>query len=71
MTAAPNGLKDELRRGRPLGVVVLHSGTTPSRVVSYAEFEATWARRRGWTLLITPAGEATGGEARGPERRAG
>lgn len=40
------------------GVVVLHSGTTPSRVVSYAEFEATWARRRGWTLLITPAGGA-------------
>ena len=36
--------------------VVLHSGTTPYRVVSYAEFERTWARRRAWTLLITPSG---------------
>lgn len=36
--------------------VVLHSGTTPYRVVSYAEFERTWARRRAWTLLIVPAG---------------
>lgn len=35
------------------GAVVLHSGTTPYRVVSYAEFERTWARRRAWTLLIT------------------
>jgi ABC-type bacteriocin/lantibiotic exporter with double-glycine peptidase domain len=34
--------------------VVLHSGTTPYRVVSYAEFERTWARQRAWTLLITP-----------------
>lgn len=37
------------------GVVVLHSGTTPHRVASYAAFEASWARRRNWTLLITPA----------------
>ncbi|HEV8675048.1 MAG TPA: PA2778 family cysteine peptidase [Methylomirabilota bacterium] len=35
--------------------VVLHSGTTPYRIVSYAEFERSWARRRAWTLLITPA----------------
>jgi hypothetical protein len=39
------------------GVVVLHSGTTPHRVVPYPEFERTWARRRAWTLLITPAGQ--------------
>jgi len=38
------------------GVVVLHSGTTAYRVVEYAEFERTWARRRAWTLLITPPG---------------
>jgi len=37
------------------GAVVLHSGPTPYRVVSYAEFERSWARRRAWTLLITPA----------------
>ncbi len=37
------------------GVVVLHSGTTPYRVASYAAFEASWARRRNWTLLITRA----------------
>jgi ABC-type bacteriocin/lantibiotic exporter with double-glycine peptidase domain len=36
------------------GAVVLHSGTTAYRVVSYGEFERTWARRRAWTLLITP-----------------
>ena len=47
------------------GVVVLHSGTNPYRVVSYTEFEASWARRRGWTLLITPPGEA----ARSGERQ--
>jgi len=35
--------------------VVLHSGTTAYQVVSYAEFEWTWARRRAWTLLITPS----------------
>jgi ABC-type bacteriocin/lantibiotic exporter with double-glycine peptidase domain len=34
--------------------VVLHSGTTPYRVVSYPAFERSWARRRAWTLLITP-----------------
>jgi ABC-type bacteriocin/lantibiotic exporter with double-glycine peptidase domain len=39
-------------------VVVLHSGTTPYRVLSYAEFLRTWAARRGWSLLITPAGDA-------------
>lgn len=33
--------------------VVLHSGTTAYRLLSYAEFERTWAARRGWTLLIT------------------
>jgi ABC-type bacteriocin/lantibiotic exporter with double-glycine peptidase domain len=36
--------------------VVLHSGTTPYRVLSYAEFERTWARRRAWTLVVTPGG---------------
>jgi ABC-type bacteriocin/lantibiotic exporter with double-glycine peptidase domain len=40
------------------GVVVLHSGTTPYRVVSYAEFERTWGHRRAWTLLVTPIGPA-------------
>jgi ABC-type bacteriocin/lantibiotic exporter with double-glycine peptidase domain len=40
------------------GAVVLHSGTTPFRVLSYAEFERTWRARRGWTLLVTPAGRA-------------
>ena len=40
------------------GAVVLHSGTTPYRVLSYAEFERTWAARRAWTLLITPSGNA-------------
>jgi ABC-type bacteriocin/lantibiotic exporter with double-glycine peptidase domain len=39
-------------------VVVLHSGTTPYRLLSYAEFLRTWAARRGWTLLITPPGAA-------------
>jgi len=34
--------------------VVLHSGTTAYHVLSYADFERTWARRRAWTLLITP-----------------
>jgi ABC-type bacteriocin/lantibiotic exporter with double-glycine peptidase domain len=38
------------------GVVVLHSGTTAYRVVPYAEFERSWARRRAWTLLITSPG---------------
>ena len=38
------------------GVVVLHSGTTPYRVVPAALFERAWAARRHWTLLITPAG---------------
>jgi ABC-type bacteriocin/lantibiotic exporter with double-glycine peptidase domain len=36
--------------------VVLHSGTDAYRVVPYDEFERTWARRRGWTLLVTPPG---------------
>jgi ABC-type bacteriocin/lantibiotic exporter with double-glycine peptidase domain len=36
------------------GVVVLHSGTTAYRVLSYAEFERTWAARGRWTLLVTP-----------------
>jgi ABC-type bacteriocin/lantibiotic exporter with double-glycine peptidase domain len=40
------------------GVVVLHSGTTPYRLVSYADFERTWRAGRGWTLLVTPAGRA-------------
>lgn len=39
-------------------VVVLHSGTTPYRVLSYAEFLRTWAARRGWLLLIMPPGDA-------------
>ena len=37
------------------GVVVLHSGRTPYRVVPVAEFEHAWAARRYWTLLILPA----------------
>jgi hypothetical protein len=40
------------------GVVVLHSGTTPFRVVPTAEFLRSWAARRGWTLLISPPGPA-------------
>jgi ABC-type bacteriocin/lantibiotic exporter with double-glycine peptidase domain len=36
--------------------VVLHSGPEAYRVVPYDEFERTWARRRGWTLLVTPPG---------------
>lgn len=36
--------------------VVLHSGPDAYRVVPYADFEQTWARRRGWTLLVTPGG---------------
>ena len=78
------GVKAELRRGRPLivfqdlgrgpvsvphfavllgyddraEVVVLHSGTTPNRLLPYAEFLRTWEARRGWTLLITPPGAA-------------
>jgi ABC-type bacteriocin/lantibiotic exporter with double-glycine peptidase domain len=43
--------------------VVLHSGTTAYRVVSYAEFERTWARGRAWTLLITPAGESNASQS--------
>jgi ABC-type bacteriocin/lantibiotic exporter with double-glycine peptidase domain len=39
--------------------VVLHSGTTPYRVISYAEFARSWARRRAWTLLITPPDRAS------------
>jgi ABC-type bacteriocin/lantibiotic exporter with double-glycine peptidase domain len=39
-------------------VVVLHSGTTAYRIVSYPEFLRTWAARRGWSLLITPPGAA-------------
>ena len=36
--------------------VVLHSGTEAYRVVPYDDFERSWARRRGWTLLVTPPG---------------
>jgi hypothetical protein len=36
------------------GVVVLHSGATPYRVLSYPEFLRTWEARRRWTLLVTP-----------------
>jgi Peptidase_C39 like family len=36
--------------------VVLHSGVTAFRVLSYAEFERTWQARGRWTLLITPPG---------------
>ena len=39
-------------------VVVLHSGTTPYRLLPYAEFLRTWASRRGWTLLVTPGDAA-------------
>jgi ABC-type bacteriocin/lantibiotic exporter with double-glycine peptidase domain len=35
------------------GSIVLHSGPTPYRVVSYERFLRTWGRR-AWTLLITP-----------------
>ena len=47
--------------------VVLHSGTTAYRVTSYADFERTWARQRGWSLLVTPAGD--GAEAPGRRSR--
>lgn len=40
------------------GVVVLHSGATPFRVVSVADFLRSWEARRGWTLLISPPGPA-------------
>jgi hypothetical protein len=40
------------------GAVVLHSGTTPHRVLDYAAFERTWAARGHWTLLIAPPGAA-------------
>jgi ABC-type bacteriocin/lantibiotic exporter with double-glycine peptidase domain len=40
--------------GDRVGAVVLHSGLRAYRVVSYADFERSWARRRAWTLLITP-----------------
>jgi ABC-type bacteriocin/lantibiotic exporter with double-glycine peptidase domain len=39
-------------------VVVLHSGTTPYHLLSYAEFLRTWSARRGWTLLVTPGDPA-------------
>lgn len=38
--------------------VVLHSGTTPYLIVPYREFERSWAKRRAWTLLVTPADES-------------
>jgi ABC-type bacteriocin/lantibiotic exporter with double-glycine peptidase domain len=38
------------------GLAVLHSGTTPYRLVPYAEFLRTWEARRAWTLLVTPPG---------------
>ncbi|MGH7266047.1 MAG: PA2778 family cysteine peptidase [Candidatus Rokuibacteriota bacterium] len=37
------------------GSLVLHSGPTAYRVVSYDRFERTWGRR-AWTLLVTPPG---------------
>jgi ABC-type bacteriocin/lantibiotic exporter with double-glycine peptidase domain len=37
------------------GVVVLHSGTTAHHVVPYDEFVRSWAARRFFTLLVTPA----------------
>jgi ABC-type bacteriocin/lantibiotic exporter with double-glycine peptidase domain len=36
--------------------VVLHSGPDAYRVVPYDDFEQSWTRRRGWTLLVTPPG---------------
>ncbi len=39
-------------------VVVLHSGTTPYHLLSYAEFLRTWASQRAWTLLVTPGAAA-------------
>ena len=39
-------------------VVVLHSGATAFHVLPYAEFLRTWAARQGWSLLVTPPGEA-------------
>jgi ABC-type bacteriocin/lantibiotic exporter with double-glycine peptidase domain len=36
------------------GAVVLHSGTTAYRTLAYPDFERSWARRRAWTLLVTP-----------------
>lgn len=47
------------------GAVVLHSGTTAYRVVPYADFERTWARQRGWTLLVTRAGDGAAAPRRG------
>jgi ABC-type bacteriocin/lantibiotic exporter with double-glycine peptidase domain len=39
-------------------VVVLHSGATAYHVLPYAEFLRTWEARRGWSLLVTPPGDA-------------
>jgi ABC-type bacteriocin/lantibiotic exporter with double-glycine peptidase domain len=36
------------------GVVVLHSGPAAHRVLSYQDFTRSWARRRSFTLLVTP-----------------
>jgi ABC-type bacteriocin/lantibiotic exporter with double-glycine peptidase domain len=37
------------------GVVVLHSGPAPHRVLSYQDFTRSWTHRRSFTLLITPS----------------
>ena len=49
-------------------VVVLHSGTTANRRLSYADFERSWARRRAWTLLVTPPEQSA---SRDPADRSG
>jgi hypothetical protein len=36
------------------GVVVLHSGPTAYRILSYEDFMRSWARRRSFALLVTP-----------------
>jgi ABC-type bacteriocin/lantibiotic exporter with double-glycine peptidase domain len=36
------------------GVVVLHSGPAAHRILSYEDFTRSWARRRSFTLLVTP-----------------
>ena len=46
-------------------VVVLHSGLTAFRIVSYADFERSWGQRRAWGLLITPQGEGAVQDAPG------
>lgn len=36
------------------GNVILHSGTTPQKQISFKTFEHTWARSNFWGLLVLP-----------------